>query len=195
MVDLTRVDLVKVFDPDRMFPTRDEALRGFGARVDRARAEHDARGLAEAAALLLRVERESGRKSRDVTAAGLVDEAVRLAERLRDGVALAQAAQVYAEVYGPAGARPLYEKASLLRAAPAGPSRGVCRLLVRNLTSHTARLYADGQYLGTIDPDDTRYINVGDGYAELYARATCHPLEWGPSTYRLGSDFSWRLTP
>lgn len=70
---------------------------------------------------------------------------------------------------------------------------GSCRLTVRNLTAHRADVYADGQYVISVDPNETRHVHVQDGETQLYARATCHKLEWGPESYPLGREFDWPL--
>lgn len=194
---LSHINIQASFDPDLK---KYGYLKGVGASIDRARETHDAEGLAMAALLLFKAEKDAARRSPDVSAMALLEEATRWAEQQKNPDALKLVAQLWSDPsFGPGdGTRgsALNAKAALLAAARQGKTRGAaCRLHIRNLSSHTANIYADGQYLGTIDPYDSRYIYVENGATELYARATCHTVEWGPSNYRLGVDFTWRLTP
>ena len=173
-------------------------LFNIGKTIDNARNKRDAETLALTSILLFRAEQMSGKKSVDVTASGLLDESTRLAESQKNGPAL----KVVAHIWGDASFRPgnaarsreLMDKAKVFEAEKQSAKRGSCRLVVKNQTSHTVDLYADNQYLGSIEPRDTRYVYVENGHSELFGHANCHNIDWGPSHYRLGHDFTWRLT-
>lgn len=173
-------------------------LHDVGRTIDEARDRRDVETLVMASLLLFRAEHESARKCPQVSAQNLLEEATTLAEVQHDPKALALVADLWGdEAFGPgdvARRQALLDEARDFTAL-GGSAHASCRLLIKNLSSHTAKIYAGDRYLGIIDPYDTRYVYVPTGATKLYARATCHPVEWGPNKYRLGSDFVWRLTP
>jgi len=174
-------------------------LRNIGKTIDEARDKRDAETLAMMAMLLFRAEKESARKCPDVGAQELLEEATSLAEVQKNPAVMSLIADLWGDdAVGPGDEtrrKTLSEKAKQFAQARDSAKHSACRLVIRNLSSHNVNLYADNQFLGSIDPYDTRYIYVDAGATELYARATCHPVEWGPNKYKLGSEFTWRLTP
>ena len=75
------------------------------------------------------------------------------------------------------------------------PSESACRLVVRNTTEHEAVIYVDGRRVSAIGPRGTAWVLCEPGEAWLYARASCHGVEWGPTERRLGPSYTWELTP
>lgn len=195
-VKLTEVNIQGQFDPKG---EKYQYLFGIGATIDKARSKKDATSLAMASMLLFQAEKQSGKKSTSVTALGLLEEATKLAEKQKNGTALKTISEVWGDQsFGPgdaAKAKALSDKAKVFAAEAGSAQRGSCRLVIKNKTSHTVDVYADDAYLGTIDPYDTRFVYVTNGYTELSGHATCHDLDWGPSYYTLGGEFTWSLTP
>lgn len=191
---LSHVNIQGAFDPQLQSYTY---LRTIGASIDEARDKHDATALAMASLLLFQAQKSSGRKSPDVDAQSLLEEATKLAEAQKNPDAMTVCARIWGDdAIGPqdaARAATCQEEAKGYAAASSAAKPAACRLTIRNRSPHTVNLYADNKFLGTIDPDDTRYIYVEGGPTDLYARATCHDVEWGPFHYVLGRDFTWRL--
>lgn len=192
---LADVDLQGQFDPRHEKYTY---LHHLGRTVDEARQKADAESVAMAAALLFQAERASGKKSPDVTASGLLEEATKLAEAQKNPAALQACAAVWGSaVFGPndsARASILAQAARTSQVESQGVRRTHGRLLVRNKTRYAVNVYVDDEHVGSLSGYESGRMRVYTGSVRLYATSQYHEYSWGPRKVDLASDYTWTLT-
>lgn len=192
-VDFTHANVQASFDPQLQ---KYGYLRNLGPSIVDARAKRDPEALAMLAVLLFQAEKQSSLKSPIIDGVTLLTEATSLAEAQKNAKALRLIAELWGdETFGPGDEIKRKKYNDLAVRFTVENKTPTCRLVVRNLSSHTADLYAGHELLGTIAPQQTLYLYVDSGETELSARAKCHPVAWGPNKYNLRSEFVWRLTP
>jgi hypothetical protein len=191
---LAEKDLQGQFDPKH---EKFSYLLYIGKTIDDARQKADAETLAIASMMLYQAEKVSGKKSPDLTAAALLDEATKLAEAQKNPVALQACAAVWGDQsFGPndaARSKTLAQKAQVYSVERQSAKRGVGRLYVKNQTKWAVNIYVDDEYVGALSGYENGSMRVNTGSTKLYATAQYHDYSWGPRFTAINDEYTWTL--
>ncbi|MCZ7556359.1 MAG: hypothetical protein M5R41_08160 [Bacteroidia bacterium] len=172
-----------------------DMLRGFGARVDDARRSADPAALATQALVLSFAEEIAAKTATTVTALGILEEAVRIAEEQQSRTAASVISAAARRIPGSQGIMTRMTDSMALFMDMRGDGNFIGYIRVTNDCDRALDIYVDGAYKGFLFSGENMTYSTGNGTTTV--RATDAFGNSASEIFNLQPDqtMTWTITP